>query len=1204
MDPFTAIGLAGNIITFLDFGYKLISTAKSIRTSASGASAYNDDLSYQTKQIQQLADNLKVSKSTSSLSKQELSLLQVASDCKRVSVELAKLLDKLKARNPGSKREALRATIRDWRTKDQKDDLELKLDRCRQQLNLELVSLSRSESLERLNQLIAHGQASGDELQSLAKNVESLRLGCNVSCLSSEALGQVRSLLQLTDDAVLKVRQARVLDGLRFELMNERFEDIKTAHEATFDWIFSGDEVCIDNKTKSQNNANYGHNSEYNGVDSEYHSEDDTDEDSEVSPINSSRAPSLASNTPRSTDNSENAIYGDLSTFPDSVNQLDDDSSFEWFVDDSPSLHSNAPSEYISDHGDSTNLINNRLPSRSLLPAPLGAEEENLTKARDGFITWLEQDDGIFHISGKPGSGKSTLMKYLTRHPKTREHLSVWADGKKFVLGSFFFWKPGSVLQKSIKGLVRGMLHCVLEECPDLIPLAFPAQWEASMHREKVHIEHHQCQQAFENIVAASRTDGKHKIALFIDGLDEFEGNHADLIRQLLSWSNEGQNIKLCVSSREWAIFQDAFKNCPKFRLHDLTRSDIRRYVRDRFSEMHINTLLETYDDDDWDDSVDKVTWLREKIVVESVGVFLWVAIVLRHIEEGLVNGDRFRDLTRLIDSLPTDLEPMFQQLLGSIPRNNRRLAYSMLSLARFCIKYYYEVSVMHYSFLEEYVENKDFAMNSAVKLFTAKENSDRLERAQRRIYGICKGLLELSPQSHPFVSPFSSVLGCPVRLIHRSITEFLDSQYFNQGMDLECPGFDPFDAYCQTCLRQLQRVHLPPSYFAPPSRLSHSYPSRGSCSLMAYLTTSSGLVSPVLRLWFRQNIESRIFHIVMRGQVATLRFCKFLDAADRALGDLNICVPVKRGLGVNDWYSMVNGPRELITLGCAQLGFYEYFVFKQDPNPEQLARCASTCLLGFEFLYDESTNAWTRAYKTLETLFDHGASPDSSIIPGKEPAFHKMLNFWCHYNRPSLATTAFMLYHGVNPRFAIVSSKTKYRCEVSDSRDFRLVQMPVFKAYCQAELPASEPGREGKTIQISDGPGTSYIIRTTPEVLDVVSRYGHTINLRTLVSLWFPGQSAILQEVIDWIVELGVPVDACHRSQLQAQFGSRLRPLFDPDHPEFIGFRIDAQQLFPGHAVTMEEELRGAMVVIRREERSLMKRYVEIQGETVEKQG
>lgn len=1043
-------------------------------------------------------------------------------------MELAELLDKLKARNPGSMRETIKATIRDWLKKDQKGGLELKLDRCRDQLNLGLVNLSRSESLERLNKLIAHGQASGDELRSLTKNVESLRLGCNVSYLGSEALNQIRSLLKLTDNAVLKVRQGRVLDGLRFELMNERFEDIKKAHQTTFDWIFSGHDVGIDGET-----------------------------------------------------------------------ELDDDSSFEWVGDDTDE---DRPTELASDEG---NSIKNLSPSRSSLLDSPNAEyvsnsvEEDLIKARNGFITWLEQDTGIFHISGKPGSGKSTLMKYLTRHPKIREHLTVWADGKKLVLGSFFFWKPGSVLQKSIKGLVRGMLHCILEECPDLIPFSFPMQWEASIHREKIHIEHHQCQQAFENIVAASQTSGEYKIALFIDGLDEFEGNHSDLIRQLLTWTNGGRNVKLCVSSREWAIFQDAFRDCPKFRLHDLTRSDIRNFVRDRFGEMHINTLLKSYvdDDDGWDHSIDKVTWLRDKIVEESAGVFLWVSLVLRHIEEGLVNGDRFKDLIRLIDSLPTDLELMFQQLLESIPRNNRRLAYSMLSLARFCSKhseYSSQVFVIHYSFLEEYIENKSFAMDSDVRLFTARENSDRLERTRRRIYGICKGLLELSPKSYPLPPKYSIVLGCAVRLIHRSITEFLDSQYFIQGMEVEYPDFDPFDAYCQTYLRQLQRVRFPTSYFVTTDRLNCLFPFFINRNLNEYLRLASGWASPRNPpLSFRQDIESRVLqHIATGRQEATSHFYKFLDATDRALGDLRINLPGKRAIPLKGWYSIVDGPQDLITLGCAQLGFYEYFILKQNIKPELVASCASVCLLGLEFLHQEGPNMWSRVYKTLEALFDRGASPDSSLIPGKEPAFHAMLKFWCYRGTPNLAAIAFMLYHGVNPSFTIFMIKSKYQCMFPG--DIFPSGIIVLKACCQSELLALGPGRGGKTIRASEKPGVLFVVEPAPEVLDV-DRYGYTINLRTLVSLWYPSQSAALQQVIDWIVELGVPVNAYYRSQLQGRFGSLLRPFFDPDHPEFIGFKINAQQHFPGHSEEADKRTpRSMRIHFQSGVRSSVRRYRE----------
>ena len=143
MDPFSALGLVGNVVTFLDFGYKIIAAAKNIQSSASGASKHNEELSSVAGQLHRVVTNLKITAPARPLSERERSLLQVATQCESVSLELTTLLDKLKARNPKSSRESIRAVIRDWRKKDQKDDLKQKLDDCRQQLNLELLSFTR-----------------------------------------------------------------------------------------------------------------------------------------------------------------------------------------------------------------------------------------------------------------------------------------------------------------------------------------------------------------------------------------------------------------------------------------------------------------------------------------------------------------------------------------------------------------------------------------------------------------------------------------------------------------------------------------------------------------------------------------------------------------------------------------------------------------------------------------------------------------------------------------------------------------------------------------------------------------------------------------------------------------------------------------------------------------------------------------------------
>lgn len=70
-------------------------------------------------------------------------------------------------------------------------------------------------------------------------------------------------------------------------------------------------------------------------------------------------------------------------------------------------------------------------------------EDQN---SKTTFPEWLRSGSGVFHIAGKPGSGKSTLMKFLATHDKVRKYLEDWAasDKKRLIFSKFFFWKLGS----------------------------------------------------------------------------------------------------------------------------------------------------------------------------------------------------------------------------------------------------------------------------------------------------------------------------------------------------------------------------------------------------------------------------------------------------------------------------------------------------------------------------------------------------------------------------------------------------------------------------------------------------------------------------------------------------------------------------------------------------------------------------------------
>ena len=107
----------------------------------------------------------------------------------------------------------------------------------------------------------------------------------------------------------------------------------------------------------------------------------------------------------------------------------------------------------------------------------LSDEQKSKNHVRQSFLEWLRSGNGIYHISGKAGSGKSTLMKFLCQNPRLTNELEQWAGNRKLVYASFFFWASGDRLQRSLEGLYRSLLFEVLSQCPGLIKSVFPEQW-------------------------------------------------------------------------------------------------------------------------------------------------------------------------------------------------------------------------------------------------------------------------------------------------------------------------------------------------------------------------------------------------------------------------------------------------------------------------------------------------------------------------------------------------------------------------------------------------------------------------------------------------------------------------------------------------------------------------------------------------------
>jgi NACHT domain len=215
----------------------------------------------------------------------------------------------------------------------------------------------------------------------------------------------------------------------------------------------------------------------------------------------------------------------------------------------------------------------------------------NSTTRWDEFSNWLSHGEGIYWINGKAGSGKSTLMRYICEDSRTSSLLEEWAgESGEIFTASFFFWKSGVPGQASQLGLLRSLLHSLLSQKRDLMPKAVPKIWTSAakslsnlpsdsglaeafrrMGRVRDQSLLEQSLRTFFELLSDTR------VCLFIDGLDVYDGDPASTIKLLKSISSS--DVKICVSSRPWNEFHQAFNGLPGLRLQDLTFDDIHLYI-------------------------------------------------------------------------------------------------------------------------------------------------------------------------------------------------------------------------------------------------------------------------------------------------------------------------------------------------------------------------------------------------------------------------------------------------------------------------------------------------------------------------------------------------------------------------------------------------------------------------------------------------
>lgn len=263
-----------------------------------------------------------------------------------------------------------------------------------------------------------------------------------------------------------------------------------------------------------------------------------------------------------------------------------------------------------------------------------------------GELQTFEECHGFLWIKGKPGSGKSTIMKEAV----------AWA-GKTYpshlILTYFFNARSPHDLEKSSLGLYRSTLHQVLLAYPDGTE-RFTARFSSKV-RDNELVEDWAMQEVQNFLIELVTTQKLQPLMLFVDALDE---GHDDDVRQMISFLEQlahhamstGAALRICLSSRHYP--QITIRRAHSIVVESQVEhtQDIATYIQHRLAPGETDP---------------RINELQRQVQDRSAGVFLWVILVVAMLNKLYDQGKSVTAMTSKLGKVPRDLHEVFAAILS-----------------------------------------------------------------------------------------------------------------------------------------------------------------------------------------------------------------------------------------------------------------------------------------------------------------------------------------------------------------------------------------------------------------------------------------------------------------------------------------------------------------------------------------------------------
>ncbi|KAI1758095.1 hypothetical protein F4782DRAFT_536756 [Xylaria castorea] len=298
------------------------------------------------------------------------------------------------------------------------------------------------------------------------------------------------------------------------------------------------------------------------------------------------------------------------------------------------------------------------------------------------FQRWVTTAEAqILWILGHPGTGKSTLIKYVSQWPP---YQSSKEGSKSLFITSFYFYNLGAQLHRTANGLLRSVLFQLLKEFPNCLESFKEHQIQLDIDAKDEQVLGglnllNLLENTLRNALEVT------PVWLFIDALDECRNEMGDpddeteevrgLIRDLTNLQkvlgSSTHHLRICCSCRHYPNI--AFKDDELKIFTEMENvADIKAFVERELQEGIAEAETEV------------TVRLQTAIAQNALGSFQWTKLVTSKALSMYRAGKSTTQIIRQIQTAPRQLSTLYHNILKSMPQEDRARSLQLFQWACF----------------------------------------------------------------------------------------------------------------------------------------------------------------------------------------------------------------------------------------------------------------------------------------------------------------------------------------------------------------------------------------------------------------------------------------------------------------------------------------------------------------------------------------